>query len=343
MFRFENIEYLWLLWIIGLFILLFIIYAYSRKRNLKKFGESKLLEKLMPETSFTRKFLKFILVSLALASMIIALARPQFGTKLQEVKREGIELAIAIDVSNSMLAQDIKPNRLHNTRIFVQRIISRLKDDKLAIIVFAGDAFVQLPLTDDLNAARMFLSTINTDIVPVQGTAIGKAIDMASNTFTSDKDISKIILVITDGEDHEDNPIMAANNAAEKGIIIHTVGMGLPGGSPIPMKGGRGFLRDRDGNVVTTALDEKILKDIASAGKGIYVRASNNPNSLDVIIDEIDRLKKGEVVKTKYSEYEEQFQYFVALSIILLIINSFISERKNRILSRINLFKTKDL
>ncbi len=342
MFRFGNIEFLWLLWIIPLFALLFIAAAYARKRKLKRFGDPTLLKNLMPEASFTRKILKFIFLSLAFASVVFALARPQFGTKLQEVKSQGVELVIAIDVSNSMLAEDIKPSRLQNTRIFVQRILSRLKNDKIALIVFAGEAFVQMPLTDDLNAARMFLSTIDTDIVPIQGTAIGRAIELGARSFSANEEISKIILVITDGEDHEDNPVYQARAAAEKGIIVHTVGMGLPGGAPIPMKGGRGFLRDQNGNVVTTALDEKTLQEIASAGNGIYVRASNNPNSLDDIIDEIDKLKKGEVLKTKYAEYDEQFQYFVGLAILLLAINTFISERKNRFLSKINLFKIKE-
>lgn len=342
MFRFGNIEFLWLLWIIPLLALLFIATHYARKRKLKRFGDLFLLRNLMPEVSFTRKLFKFILMSLALASVIFALARPQFGTKLQEVKSQGVELVIAIDVSNSMLAEDIKPSRLQNTRIFVQRILSRLKNDKIALIVFAGEAFVQMPLTDDINAARMFLSTINTDVVPIQGTAIGRAIELGARSFSTNEDISKIIIVITDGEDHEDNPVYQARAAAEKGIIVHTVGMGLPGGAPIPQNRGRGFLRDIDGNVVTSALDEKVLQDIATDGKGIYVRASNNPNSLDDIIEEIDKLKKGEVLKTKYAEYDEQFQYFIALAIMLIIINAFISERKNKILSKINLFKTKE-
>lgn len=342
MFRFESAEYLYLLGIVGLFVILFIVNTISRKSKLLKFGELSLVSKLIPDASFSRKLLKFSLIILALVFMIFALARPQSGTKLQDVRSKGIELAIAIDVSNSMLAEDIKPNRLQNTRIFVQRLLSRLSNDKVALIVFAGDAFVQMPLSDDISAARMFMSTINTDIVPIQGTAIGKAIDIASRTFTSEEEISKIIIIISDGEDHEDNPVMAAKAAADNGILVHTIGMGLPGGTPIPMKNGRGFLRDNSGNVVTTALDENTLINIAKSGNGVYVRASNNANSLDAILDEIDSVKKGEIVKTKYSEYEEQFQYFLAVSIILLVINVFISEKKNKLLSKINLFKVKE-
>lgn len=340
MFRFENTEYLLLLWLLVFFVLLFIIYAFVRKRNIKKFGDLSLVEKLMPETSFKRKVLKFTLMSLAFVSAVLALARPQYGTEMKEVKKEGVELAIAIDVSNSMLARDITPNRLQNTLVFVQRVIRRLKDDKIALIVFAGDAFIQLPMTDDLNAARMFLPVINTDIVPVQGTAIASALEMSARTFTADPDVSKIILVITDGENHEEDPVSVTENLAGQGITIHTIGMGLPGGAPIPLQNGRGFLRDQNGNVVTTALDEHTLKAIAAAGSGIYVRASNNPNSLDVIIEEIEKAQTGEIIKTEYSEYEEQFQYFVGLSILLLIINSFVSERKNRLLSKMNIFKT---
>lgn len=342
MYRFENTEYLWLLLIIAFFVVLYVIATFIRKRNLKKFGDNKLIQQLMPEASNYRRLIKFVLISLAISAIIIALARPQIGTKLQETTSQGVEIAIAIDVSNSMLAEDIKPNRLQNTISFVRRIISRLENDKISLIVFAGEAFVQMPMTSDLNAARMFLSNINTDIVPIQGTAIGRAIEMSARSFTSDKDISKIIVLITDGEDHEDNPVVAAKNAADNGIVVHAVGMGLPGGAPIPTRGGRGFLRDRDGNVVITALDENTLQEIADAGNGIYVRASNNPNSLDVILENIDKMKKGEIVQTKYSEYDDQYQYFVGLAIILIVINAFISEKKNRLLSKINLFNVKE-
>lgn len=339
MFRFANIEFLWLLWLIAFFVLLFVLYAYLTKKNLKKFGDSSLIYKLMPETSFKKKVLKFVLFCFIYASVVLAIARPQFLTGEKEVVGEGVELAIVLDVSNSMLAQDIKPNRLQYSVTFINRVLRRLDEDKLALVVFAGDAFVQMPMTSDINVARMFLPVINTDMVPVQGTAIGNAIETASRTFTANPDVSKLMLIISDGEDHEDDPVTAAEYAAENNITIHTVGMGLPEGAPIPLETG-GFLRDRDGNVVTTALDENTLKKIASAGNGIYVRAGNNPNSLDAIIEEIDKAKTEIKSKTKYKDFEEQFQYFIGLAILLIIINFFISERKNRLLNKMDIFKT---
>ncbi|MDD2387238.1 MAG: VWA domain-containing protein [Bacteroidales bacterium] len=341
MFRFQEPQYLWLIASTAIVVLLFLLAEYIRRKRMRKIGDHKLVNLLIPETSIIRRIWKLVLICVAIVSMSVALARPQFGSKLNDVTRQGVEIVVALDVSNSMLAQDIKPNRLENARKFTERIISKLENDKLGIIVFAGDAFVQMPITDDVRSARLFLSTIDTESVPVQGTAIAKAIDLAAKSFTKEEEISKIILLITDGENHEDNAVEIAKTLKEKNISIYTVGMGLPGGAPIPKKRGGGFMKDRDGNVVISVLDEQTLISIADETGGVYVRAGNSADASDKIINEIGKLQKGEVLKQNYSEYADQFQYLALLALILLLVDIIISEKKNSVLSRINLFKKK--
>ncbi len=276
-FRFGNIEYLWGLLVIPLLFLFFIWSRISRKRALKKFGQAEILSHLMPFSSKNRPVFKFLVLMLALAFFIVGIARPQFGSKLKTVKREGVELIIALDVSNSMMAEDIQPNRLERAKRAISRLVDRLTDDKIGLIVFAGDAYTQLPITSDFNSAKLFLNSVNTQIVPKQGTAIGAAIDLARRSFTPNGEANKAIIVITDGENHEDDAISSAEAAVEEGIIVHTIGMGLPSGSPIPvLRGGQtDYLKDRDGNVVVTKLNEQMLEQISAAGEGIYVRANN--------------------------------------------------------------------
>jgi Ca-activated chloride channel family protein len=341
MFRFQEPKYLWLLLITLVIILLFIISVYVRKSRIRKIGDLKLIKLLIPDYSPVRRVWKLILVCLAITSMSIALARPQFGSKLKDVTRQGVEIIVALDVSNSMLAQDIKPNRLENARKFIERIISKLQNDKLGLIVFAGDAFVQMPITDDIRSARLFLSTVSTDMVPVQGTAIGKAIELSANSFTKDEEISKIIILITDGENHEDDAVSIAKTLKEKNILIYTVGMGSPGGAPIPAKRGGGFMKDRNGNVIMSIPDEETLKDVAETTGGIFVRATNSADASDKILNEINKLQKGEVLKKDYSEFDDQFQIMAFLALLLLIADIIISEKKNDVLKKINLFKEK--
>lgn len=341
MFRFQEPQYIWLVSVAAFVVILFLIAEYLRIKKLKKIGDFRLVKLLIPETSLTRRIWKLVLICLAIISMSFALARPQFGSKIEDVTREGVEIIVALDVSNSMLAEDVKPNRLENARKFIERIIGKLENDKLGLIVFAGDAFVQMPITDDVRSARLFLSTINTEMVPVQGTAIGKAIDLASKSFTKDEEISKIIILITDGENHEDNAISVAETLKEKNIIVYTVGMGMPGGAPIPKKKGGGFIKDRSGNVVMSILDEKSLVEIADLTGGLYVRAGNSADASDKILEELSKLQKGEVIKQNYSEYDDQFQYLALISLLLLVIDIIISERKNSVLKKINLFKEK--
>ncbi len=343
MFRFGNSEYLWGLLIIPMLTFFFIWSRIARKKALRRFGSMNILKELMPFASKNRPVVKFFVLMLALAFIITGIARPQFGSKLKKVKREGVELVIALDVSNSMMAEDIQPNRLERAKRAISRLVDRLKDDKIGLIVFAGDAYTQLPITSDYNSAKLFLNSVNTQIVPKQGTAIGAAINLAIRSFTPNGEANKAIVVITDGENHEDDPISAAQVAVENGIIVHAIGMGLPQGSPIPVlrSGQKDYLKDRDGNVVITKLDEQMLEKVAVAGSGIYVRANNAQIGLNALFDEINKMEKQEMESRVYSEYDDQFQYFFAIGLFLILLEFVILERKNRYLKNIRLFSTK--
>ena len=340
MFRFGNIEYLWALLLIPVFTVIFIWSRILRKKALRKFGNLSLISELMPFSSQSRPVLKFIILMLALAFFITGMARPQFGSKLKTVKREGVELIIALDVSNSMMAEDIEPNRLERAKMAISRLVDRLKDDQIGLIVFAGDAYTQLPITSDYNSAKLFLNSISTQIVPKQGTAIGAAIDLGIRSFTPNGKANKAIIVITDGENHEDDAVSAAQNAVRDGIVVHAIGMGLPQGAPVPVisYGQRDYMRDRDGNVVITKLDEPMLEQIAAAGRGIYVRANNVQVGLDNLFDEINKMQKDEIESRVYSEYDDQFQYLFVIGMFLLLLEFVVLERKNRYLKNINFF-----
>ena len=343
MFRFGNIDYLWGLLVIPILTFFYIWSRIARKRALRKFGYETILKQLMPFSSANRPFIKFFILMLALAFFIGGIARPQFGSKLKKVKREGVELIIALDVSNSMMAEDIKPNRLERAKRAISRLVDRLKDDKIGLIVFAGDAYTQLPITSDYNSAKLFLNSVSTQIVPKQGTAIGAAINLAIRSFTPNGDANKAIVVITDGENHEDDAILATEAAVENGIIVHTIGMGLPAGSPIPvLRGGQtDYLKDRDGKVVVTKLNEQMLEQIAVAGSGIYVRANNAQVGLNALFDEINKMEKQEMETRTYSEYDDQFQYFFAIGLLLLFFEFIILDRKNKYFINVKLFGTK--
>ena len=328
MFRFAHPELLYLLIIIPLLIIFYVVARIRKKKAIAEFGSPELLSTLMPLQSYKRETLKFILVLVALFFVILGVAGPQFGSKLQQVKKEGVELIIALDVSNSMMAQDIKPSRLE-----------KLSDDKVGLIVFAGDAYVQLPITTDYSSAKLFLSGINTDIVPIQGTAIGTAIDLAAKSFTPDTEASKAIIVITDGENHQDDAIAAAKAAREKGIYVHTIGMGLAQGGPIPEKGNPGqYMRDGSGNPIISKLDEETLKEIAKAGEGIFVRASNSNVGLNTLLDEIDRMDKTLLEERVFSDYAEKYQYFLIMALIFVLLDFMVLGRKNKNFLKINIF-----
>jgi Ca-activated chloride channel family protein len=340
MFRFAHPEYFWGFWLIPALTAFFILSRIMRRRALKKFGDPEILSYLMPSASGFRPAFKFFMLMLALSAFILGAARPQFGSRLQTVKREGVEIMIALDVSNSMLAEDIKPNRIERAKRAIDRLISRLKDDKIGLIVFAGEAYTQLPITSDYNSAQLFLTSVSPEIVPRQGTAIGAAINLAMRSFTPNPESSKTIIVITDGENHEDDAIGAATEAFKQGFVVHTIGMGLPQGAPIPVtRGGQtDYRRDRDGNIVITRLDEVMLEKIAAAGNGIYLRASTANVGLDDLLEEINKMQKTEIETQVFSEYEDLFQYFFAAGLIILLLEFFIMERKNKFLRRIKLF-----
>ena len=340
MFRFENINYLYAWILIPVFFIFFWVMILRRKRNIRQLGDVKLIQALMPNRSNFKLWVKFILLSLAFFFLILGLANPQIGSKLEEVERK-VDLVIALDVSNSMLAEDIKPNRLKRAKRAISQLIDKLEGDRIGIVVFAGKAYMQLPITSDYSAAKLFLSTIDTDVVPTQGTSIGQAIELSLTAFGDNKH-EKAIVIITDGEDHDDNPITATENAVEQGIKVYTIGIGLPEGAPIPeFKNGQqmGYKKDISGKTVITKLDELTLQKIATAGNGIYVRANNTSAGLNQVFEEISKMEKQRYETKMFSDYEDRFQYFLALALFLLVLELLIFERKSRFAGKIKLFE----
>lgn len=343
LFRFANPEFLYLLLFIPVMILLFIINSIRRKRSLKRIGDPHLVEKLLPERSSVRPLVKFILQIFAVSAAVIMLGRPQFGSKIEEVRKEGVEVIIALDVSNSMYAEDIQPNRLTRAKQAISRLVDNLENDRIGLIVFAGDAYTQIPVTTDYISAKMFLSAIGPEMVPKQGTAIGAAISLGIRSFSQGEDKSKAMIIITDGENHEDDPLVAATEAAEKGIVIHAIGIGSAEGVPVPVPAGgrKDFLKDAEGSTVISKLDEEVLKKIVVSTNGTYVRASNTNIGLDKIFSEIRKMKKDEIESTRYTEYNDQFQIFAAMTLFFLIAEFMVMDRKNKKLMNIRLFNFK--
>jgi Ca-activated chloride channel homolog len=342
MFKFGHPEYLYLLIIIPVLLFLYVLTVIHKKRSLKKFGDLEIIEQLMPFVSKNRPLVKFIFITLSFTAAIFALADPQFGSKVEIVKKKGAEIIIALDVSNSMLAEDLQPNRLERAKQAISRLIDKLENDRFGLIIFAGDSYIQVPVTTDYAAAKMFLSSINTGIVSKQGTAIGSAIDLAMNSFTPETEMDKALIIITDGENHEDDAIAAAELAKEKGVTIHTIGMGSPEGAPIPLKDGYGqtsFLKDREGNVVISKLDQVALQQIATVTDGVFIRANNNEVGLNKLLEQINKMQKQEVETKIYTEFEHRYQYLLGLSILFLVLELFISERKSKLFSGFNIFK----
>ncbi|MAJ13042.1 MAG: hypothetical protein CMD09_03435 [Flavobacteriales bacterium] len=343
MLRYDNIEFLYLLALIPLLIIGIIMYSKWQKNSILKFGDINLLNQLMQSHSIFRKKIKNTLFVLAITFLIVGLSNPQVGTKMEEVKREGVDLMIAIDLSYSMMAQDIKPNRLERAKQAISRLIDKLEGDRIGLVVFAGEAYVQLPITTDYSAAKLFLSTVNTSIIPTQGTKIANAIDLCSKSFDKENAQSKAIIIITDGETHDEEAIESAKKAKEEGIYIHTLGMGLTKGGPIPIYNKYGstseFRKDREGNVIITKLNESMLEEIALAGEGTYIRANNSKSGLSSLFEEINKMEKKEIGTMIFTNYKDRFQIFIGISLVLLILNLFFLERKNNIKSKINLFK----
>lgn len=343
MFRFAHPEFLLLLIPTTLLAVLFHYTRMIRNKNIKKWGILKTIAPLMPNVSMMRPAIKFYLQLLALVLIVIVLAQPQFGSKEDTVRKNGIEVIVALDISNSMLAQDIQPNRLENAKQTLSQLIDNMNNDKVGMIVFAGDAFVQLPITSDFAAAKMFLSSINTKMIAQQGTAIGSAIDLAIRSFGEKKNkADRAIIIITDGENHEDDAIAAAKLAASKGIHILVVGMGTQEGAPIPIGNSSvSFMRDKNGDVVVTKLNEETASKIATAGKGLYVRADNSATPIRVLKKELNKLNTDSFEEKVYAQYNEQFQSFAIFALILIIIEFYILGRKNKWMSRIKLFDVK--
>lgn len=342
MFRFENTWILWGLALVPLMLIVFGIIKAWRKKARHRFAENELFNQLMPSYSNFRYNLKFTLFLVAYGLLIIGIANPQIGTKLEDIKREGIDLMVALDVSNSMKAQDLSPNRLERAKRAMLQLVEELKSDRLGIIVFAGQAYTQLPITTDYSAAKLFLNTIDTDIIPVQGTAIGSAIDLAIESFDYEKGGNKALIVVTDGENHEDNAIESAEKANEKGIKVYTIGMGSPNGAPIPVfkRGNQvGFRQDNQGNTVVSSLNEEMLREISAAGGGIYIRATNANAGFQQILDELSGLEKSEFESQVYTDYEDRFQFFIGAAVVLLFISIIISEKKSKLKEKINLFE----
>lgn len=340
MFRIANPEYLYVLLVIPALMVFFWYSRLQRRRALALFGQKDILSVLMPNVSGGRPVLKFIILLIALASIIIGIARPQFGSKLKTEKRKGIELMIALDVSNSMMAEDIQPNRLERAKRAISQLVDKLSDDKIGLIVFAGDAYIQLPITADYVSAKLFLNSISTEMVPTQGTAIGAAINLGMKSFSPQFAGSKAMIVITDGENHEDDAIGAAKAAADQGIFIYTVGMGLPQGGPIPDNSGgqRNYRKDNQGNIIVTKLDEPMLQKIAEAGKGAYIRANNAQVGLNNLFREVNKMEKTELETQIYADYDDKFQYFLGLGLFLILLDFLVLERKNKYLKNFKIF-----
>ncbi|MDB5110102.1 MAG: hypothetical protein JWR67_1216 [Mucilaginibacter sp.] len=345
MLRFAHIEFLWGLAAIPVFLLLFIMVSNWKKKAITALGDRVVIDRIMPEVSFSRPWLKFILFMLALAFMVIGMADPQLGSKMEEEKRKGADLMLLLDVSNSMLAQDMVPNRLENAKRAIAQLIDNLHNDRIGIVVFAGEAYVQLPVTTDYSAAKLFLNTINTNMVPTQGTAIGAAIDMGMKSFDFKNGTGKAMIIITDGENHEDDAVAAAKNAADKDVTVNVIGIGSVEGAPIPIYQGNkqaGFHTDSAGHTVVSKLNEDMGKEIAAAGKGAYVRATNANSGLGIVIDQIAKIQRKTYDAKTFKDFEDRFQIFLGLAFLCLVVEFFITNRKNLRLSRVKLFEVKN-
>ena len=327
MINFAQSQYLLLLLLIPFFFILHALVIRLRKRRLRRFGDETLVKQLMPSYTVSKAGVRLVLFSLAFFFFVIGLSRPQIGAKLKEHETKGAEIMIVLDVSNSMLAEDYSPNRLDRAKLAISRLVDKLRDDRIGLIVFAGNSFVQLPITTDYVSAKMFLSSISTESVPVQGTAIGDAINTAMRSFSAQSEKSRAVIVITDGENHEDDPVTAAKQAAEMGARVFAIGVGSPEGKPIPMNGE--LLKDKDGEIVVTRLDEKVLQDVAAAGNGVYVRAGNNEFGLNPIIEDIRKMDDERYNSIVFEEYDEQFMYFLAIALFFFVVEMLVGDRRS--------------
>lgn len=327
MIQFAQIEYLALIMIIPFLFIFHGLYRRSRRKRLERFGDLKLITPLMPHVSKARGWIKITLYSFAIFFFAVGLSRPQLGARLKEVETRGVEIMIALDVSNSMLAEDYSPNRLERAKLAISRLVDKLREDRIGLIVFAGKSFVQLPITADYVSAKIFLNSITTNSVPVQGTAIGDAINTAIKGFSLESQNSRAIVIITDGENHEDDPVAAAKSALDLGIPVYTIGIGTEGGKPIPAGNGE-LLKDKEGNIVVTKLDEAVLSAVAEAGGGAYLKAGNSDFGLEAIVDKIHNMDKQNYKSVVFEDFDEQYMYFFAIALFFLLLEFLVGERK---------------
>lgn len=338
MFRFETPEYLYLLLLLPVLAVAHYLWMFRKRRNLKRYGDPVLLRPLMKDVSRLRTEVKFWLLLFSLLFLVIALARPQYGTKVETRKRNGIEAIIAMDISNSMLAEDVRPNRLEKAKMMVSHLVDNMTDDKIGLIIYAGQAYVQLPITSDYVSAKMFLETISPSQIEMQGTDIASAIDLASKSFTNQQGVSRAIFVITDGEDNEGGAVEAARAAAQKGIHVYVLGVGEPTGAPIPVPGTGRYIVDNEGNIVMSRLNEDMCREIANAGHGNYIYVDNSSSAQKKLDKYVENLGRTEMESSVFSEYDEQFQSFLLLSLLFFLMDVFILERENHILQRFTFF-----
>lgn len=325
---FAESKCLFLLLLIPIFIIIQTVVLRLRRRRLEKFGDESLVKELMPSYSRAKVWLRLSFFLLAFFFFTLGISRPQMGAILKEHKTRGAEVMLVLDVSNSMLAEDYSPNRLERAKLAISRMVDKLREDRIGLVVFAGNSFVQLPITTDYVSAKMFLGSISTQSVPIQGTAIGEAISTALRSFSAQSDKSRAIIVITDGENHEDDPVAAASQAAELGVRVFAIGVGSPEGTMIPFEDD--YLRDKEGNPVVTRLDESVLQEVAAAGKGLYVRAGNSEFGLDPIIEEIARMDDEEYDSLVFEEYDELYMYFFAMALFFLVLEMLIGDRRSK-------------
>ena len=342
MFRFEDPKYLYLLVLLAVWAAVYVASCFASRRRLRCFGDTALLKTLMPDASPSRQHLKFALTLFAAAMLIVALARPQMGLAVDNEKKQGIEAIVALDISNSMLAEDVAPSRLDCAKQLISSTISRMDNDKVGIVVFAGDAFCQLPITSDNISANMFLDAVSPSLITRQGTAIGQAINLATKSFTQAEGVGRAIIVITDGEDHEGGAEEAARDAAKKGIRVFMIGVGKDSGAPVPDPANSGkYISDKNGQTVITRLNKDMCRKIAEAGKGSFIYLNSAPAARETLFAALDKIKKSELSSAVYSSYDEQFQWVALLALLALVADAIIMERKNRILHKLNLFKKK--
>ena len=338
MFRFEDPIYLRALLVIPVLLLIRLAGWRRRRSKLRKFGDPELVRQLMPNVSKFRPTVKFWLLLVAWVLLVVMVARPQVGAEVQRDKRNGIEAIICLDISNSMLAQDVAPSRLDKSKLLVESLVDRFTNDKIGLIVFAGDAYVQLPITSDYVSAKMFLQNIDPSLIQTQGTDIAQAINLGLHSFTQADKIGRAIIVITDGEDHEGGAVEAAAEARKKGVNVFILGVGDTKGAPIPTGDG-GYMKDRSGQTVMTALNEQMCREVAQAGSGKYIHVDNTGDAQTELNNDLARLQRGESESVIYNAYDEQFQAFGILVILLLVVEVCILEAKNPLLKNIKLFR----